>query len=226
MNRSPAPIRLATADMLKRFESIRAGLAPASKGRRSQYTRLEALLMTAFAAGALGAVLRLPPDKTLQAEPATVLLAPLPSVPLRISGIEMPSRGTSAFPEAAYADGVLTVRSIPSEPPIDKPRAEPPRSPSDAPAGDLKASAAVYAVQVGAPDNRPEADRIADRLTLKGYEVSVQVPPGRVALFRVRVGPFNTRLDADAAAARLRTEEHFDPWVVLITPNQSLPAEP
>jgi cell division protein FtsN len=32
-------------------------------------------------------------------------------------------------------------------------------------------------------------------------------------MFRVRVGSFKTRADADTLAAKLKSQEHFDPWV-------------
>jgi hypothetical protein len=32
-------------------------------------------------------------------------------------------------------------------------------------------------------------------------------------VYRVRVGKFNTRREADAIAAKLRREEQFKPWV-------------
>lgn len=70
-----------------------------------------------------------------------------------------------------------------------------------------------YAVQVAALNVRSEADAVAKRLTSKGYAAYVQVPPSGSAVFRVRVGTFRTRRDAETVAARLQKEERITPWV-------------
>jgi len=71
-----------------------------------------------------------------------------------------------------------------------------------------------YVVQVAALPERA-ADTIAKRLTSKGYGgVSVIALGGTAsALYRVRVGRFKTRREAEAVASRLRKEEQFQPWV-------------
>ena len=71
-----------------------------------------------------------------------------------------------------------------------------------------------YVVQVAAlPEHA--ADTIAKRLTSKGYSgVSVIALGGTApALYRVRVGRFRTRREAEAVASRLQREEQFKPWV-------------
>jgi len=71
-----------------------------------------------------------------------------------------------------------------------------------------------YAVQVAAVKVRSQADAIASRLSSKGYAAYVQTPAsGAPQVFRVRVGKFPTRRDAEAMAARLQKEEQFKPWV-------------
>jgi cell division septation protein DedD len=59
-----------------------------------------------------------------------------------------------------------------------------------------------------------DADTIAKRLSSKGYGVFI-VAPGAAApaLYRVRVGRFKTRREAESAASRLQKEEQFKPWV-------------
>jgi cell division septation protein DedD len=85
-------------------------------------------------------------------------------------------------------------------------------------AADTKPSGRAYVVQVAAPDVRGEANVIANRLVSKGYGAYIQVPrSGKPAVFRVRVGTFATRLDAEAAASKLRTEEQVDPWIIRTT---------
>jgi cell division septation protein DedD len=70
-----------------------------------------------------------------------------------------------------------------------------------------------YVVQVAAVPAH-DADTIAKRLTSKGYGVFVIAPGGAApALYRVRVGRFKTRREAEAVASRLQKEEQFRPWI-------------
>jgi cell division septation protein DedD len=70
-----------------------------------------------------------------------------------------------------------------------------------------------YAVQVAAVPEH-DADTIAKRLSSRGYGVFV-IAPGAAApaLYRVRVGKFKTRREAEAVASKLQKEEQFKPWI-------------
>jgi cell division septation protein DedD len=71
-----------------------------------------------------------------------------------------------------------------------------------------------YAVQIAALNVRTEAEAIAKRLTSKGYAAYVLAPPnGTPAVYRVRVGKFPTRREAETIATRLKKEEQFNPWI-------------
>jgi cell division septation protein DedD len=70
-----------------------------------------------------------------------------------------------------------------------------------------------YTVQVAAVNERGEADTIFRRLSAKGYSAYVEVPKNNASIFRVRVGTFRTRREAQNMAERLRKEEKFKPWV-------------
>lgn len=70
-----------------------------------------------------------------------------------------------------------------------------------------------YAVQVAAVNARGEADAIVKRLSGKGYAAYVESPKGSATVFRVRVGTFRTRRDAQTVADKLKKEEKFKPWV-------------
>jgi cell division septation protein DedD len=71
-----------------------------------------------------------------------------------------------------------------------------------------------YAVQVAALNVRGEADAIARRLSAKGYAAYVQTPSnGTPSVYRVRIGTFKTKREAETMAARLQKEEQFNPWV-------------
>lgn len=78
----------------------------------------------------------------------------------------------------------------------------------------VPAASLGYAVQIAALNVRSEADAVAKRLASKGYATYVDALPDRTpALFRVRVGTFKTKREAEAMAAKLKKEEQFNPWV-------------
>ena len=94
--------------------------------------------------------------------------------------------------------------SEPSAPPTARPSA--PQAPI--PQGD------GFTVQVAAVKERIEADTIANRLTEKGYAAYVMAPAaGAPQVFRVRVGKYRERREAESVAARLEREEQFKPWI-------------
>jgi cell division septation protein DedD len=85
---------------------------------------------------------------------------------------------------------------------------------SDASSQAPEPSGAGFAVQIAALNIRSEADAIAKRLSSKGYAAYVITPSnGTPAVYRVRVGKFPTRREAETVAARLQKEEQFKPWV-------------
>lgn len=98
------------------------------------------------------------------------------------------------------------------------PKAAPAAAPSAAaPAPAVTAANALvrngYAVQVAAVKQRGEADPFVKRLSAKGYDVYVEAPKGSQKMFRVRIGSFKTRREAQALANKLQKEEKLKPWV-------------
>jgi len=80
---------------------------------------------------------------------------------------------------------------------------------ADAPQGN-----GSYAVQIAALNLRSEADAIAKRLAAKGYPAYVMNPAvGTPQIYRVRIGKFESRREAETIATRLEKEEQFKPWV-------------
>lgn len=72
-----------------------------------------------------------------------------------------------------------------------------------------------FAIQVAALKEASEADAIVKRLASKGYPAYVVSPAkGAPVMYRVRVGKYKDRREADTVAARLEKEEQFKPWVV------------
>jgi len=108
-------------------------------------------------------------------------------------------------PKAAPGTNVVPVATVASPPP--SPSAAPPAL-SREPAG------TGFVVQVAAVNDRREADTIAKRLAAKGYPSFVTTPPnGTLRTFRVRIGKYPNRRDAESIAVRLQKEEQFKPWI-------------
>ncbi len=70
-----------------------------------------------------------------------------------------------------------------------------------------------YAVQVVALKTRDSADSLVSRLKDKGYRAYVE-PGDDSGLYRVRVGRFPERAEAEQVASRLREVERFRPYVI------------
>ncbi len=103
--------------------------------------------------------------------------------------------------------------SLPSprrEPASPKPIVSSAAVPATAPAASTKGG---FVVQVVATRERKEADAIARRLVGKGYPAFVTLPANGPRMFRVRVGTFADRRQAESTASRLRKEEQFKPWI-------------
>jgi cell division septation protein DedD len=104
-------------------------------------------------------------------------------------------------------------------PPVARETAPPPAPKEAAPTPAAEAarpepSGQGFAVQIAALNVRSEADAIAKRLSSKGYAAYVLAPAdGTPSVYRVRIGKFPTRREAESIAARLQKEEQFKPWV-------------
>ena len=122
---------------------------------------------------------------------------PSPAAPARASA----APPSAAKPNANTANGPTPPAARPASPAAPSVRGEP--------------AGAGYAIQLAALRQREEADVIARRLAGKGYAAYVLTPEaGAPAVFRVRVGKFKDRREAESVAARLKQEEQFNPWIV------------
>jgi DedD protein len=71
-----------------------------------------------------------------------------------------------------------------------------------------------FVVQIAAVNDRGEAEAIARRLAGKGYPTFVTTPRGgSPKMFRVRIGKYQTRREAETIAGRLKKEDQFKPWI-------------
>jgi DedD protein len=131
------------------------------------------------------------------------------SYPNRLSGgTPAPEKLRAAEPPAPRAEAPPPASAAPKRP--DIPGRE--GGPSGATA---EPSGVGFAIQVAALRQRAEADSVARGLTTKGYPAYVMSPEaGAPAVFRVRVGKFKDRREAESIAARLQKEEQFNPWIV------------
>jgi cell division septation protein DedD len=101
------------------------------------------------------------------------------------------------------------------------PPAAPPASKA-APAPDVSVDSSLaeppgsgFVLQISALNERAPAELIARRLSAKGYAAYVTSPaagaPAR--MYRVRIGKFKTRREAEAIAAKVEKEEQIKPWI-------------
>lgn len=120
-------------------------------------------------------------------------------------------------------------RQPPASPPVEEPQRAAGRAAAEAPPAAAatppvteatppvaaEPAGAGFAIQLAALRQRDEADVIARRLIGKGFPAYVLSPEaGAPPVFRVRVGKFKDRREAEAVATRLQKEEQFNPWIV------------
>ncbi len=112
-----------------------------------------------------------------------------------------PARAEASRPEAPRAESA-SARA-------DAARTESTASPEPAGNG--------YVVQVASIKERREADAMAKRLAAKGYPsfVTTVTTPGASTPtgFRVRIGKYNDRREAETVSRKLQQEEQFKPWI-------------
>jgi DedD protein len=70
-----------------------------------------------------------------------------------------------------------------------------------------------WTVQIAALNERNAADAIVKRLSSKGYAAYVFEPVDGTSVYRVRVGKFGTRHEAETLKTKLEREEQFKPFV-------------
>ncbi len=143
-----------------------------------------------------------------QDDPTTETLAPSSEPQPESAGrpAEPASSATSAPSKGAGAKAArAVVASKQSDPAVNSAEA--------APAGGTEPAGPGYVVQVAATAARADADAIARRLSRRGYPVFVTVPAGSQRMFRVRVGKYKDRREAESVASRLEQQEQFKPWI-------------
>jgi DedD protein len=163
-------------------------------------------------------------DPTKAAAPTAEELSPFGKLEKQTPGGEPPKPAPVAPPAAHPVPAAKPVeKPAPKavERPVDKPADKPLATIGAKPAALQESHVAAsdpdgqgFAVQIAALNIRSEAEAIAKRLNSKGYTAYVLTPAsGTPSVFRVRVGKFPTRREAESIAAKLQKEEQFKPWV-------------
>ena len=149
--------------------------------------------------------------QTLQLNPPAAA-AGSDAVPDRSTAPETPDADPAPLPAPERAAAVPAVVTPPAEPAVQT-QASPKGSPAvavTAPAPATRAAAVAkppagtWLVQLGSFSEEENARRLAQRVATFGYEADISTyrASGR-SMYRVRVGPHETRARADAAASAL-----------------------
>jgi DedD protein len=131
---------------------------------------------------------------------AAVVSTPLPASPVAPT----PSPGLHLFEDA------------PETAPTAAPAGNAARKPAgkEKPAPRIVPSGAFWVQGLSAGSEKEARGRL-DRLTAHGFPGTVSSasgPSGRI--YRVRIGPYGSREEAEKVAARLKLKEKLQPWVV------------
>jgi putative transposase len=178
-----------------------------------------------FAAGLLVGRLALTTGPaTSPASAASPVIQPIPETPgldppapaAAVEETSGPAGGGAPGDEGPIVSGRTPADAADAPPPlVEAPDADTVAPTSASPSSALPEQEAEtgYAVQVAAfPDGR-QAEALVQQLTEKGYPTYILNKAGPSPVLRVRVGPFKTRGEAEAAAAKLAAEEQVKPWI-------------
>jgi cell division septation protein DedD len=145
------------------------------------------------------------PPETLRAEPIAPTVAPAEppaATKVPVGDAKPPAKSAAKAEPKPESKAESKTESKPGSKPESKSAA----ADSDAAGG--------FVVQVAAVKARSEADTIAKRLSSKGFPSYVTTPgPGAAHVYRVRVGKYTDRREAESVARRLEKEEQFKPWI-------------
>ena len=148
-----------------------------------------------------------------------------------------PTSAQSGAPSPASAEDLCYARRLQGDEPKEQLKGAPPDSTAEPPTPDETApeqppapatpaaregqppsgadARRGWVVQVAALRDRGAAIAIIRRLSNKGYQAYIVEPPpgGPAPGYRVRVGPFSDRRQAEQASRRLEREEQFKPFI-------------
>ncbi|MDX1502768.1 MAG: SPOR domain-containing protein [Thermoanaerobaculia bacterium] len=117
-----------------------------------------------------------------------------------------------------FTDEAEAVEPGPPAPaPRSQPPAEPPAAPADPSPGAVPAvepAAGAIVVQVFSSNDREQAERVVNRLRSAGFAALLSPVEVRDrTMYRVRIGPFQERREAEQVAERVRRDFRLDTWI-------------
>jgi septal ring-binding cell division protein DamX len=142
--------------------------------------------------------------KTLQAETTPDSLKP----PAESKSKERPKAAKAK--DETKAETKAKEAPAPSPAPTAPPRAAPAVPESGVP---VSGRQGTWAVQVLATRDRAIASSVVKRLGAKGYPAFLVSPPAGQPFFKVHVGRYNDRAEAEKVSSRIKKEEQFQSWI-------------
>lgn len=157
-------------------------------------------------------------------ETAAVPSAPAPELAANAAGAPQPTPGTEegqseiAFPvpvtAAPSAGGPAPAPAKTIQTFEDGEGGAPPPARVTTPRR-LPAARGGFRIQVLSVSSRADAEADSARLSRQGFPARVEPGTGpRGTVYRVRVGPYGTRLEAEEASRRLASQGRRDTWIV------------
>jgi sporulation related protein len=133
-----------------------------------------------------------------------------------LEGVSSHARPTdqmsTAPPDLTFYRTLGDARSPGGGPPVGPAHDEegPVRTPETSPSG-----GGLYVVQALATRDAATARRVRDRLAARGFPATVSGDRAAAhPVYRVRVGRYRTRVEAEAAVRVLRQKYHMSPWIL------------
>jgi len=138
---------------------------------------------------------------------------PNPSPPAVTPSPAPPSSTSLAAPGPTATPGL---QMFDDGPPAARPTSAPAAPHAKAPAArPAQPAAPAFWVQALSANSEKEAHAKRDRLAAHGFPATVVPGPGpHGRVYRVRVGPFPNRDEAQKAASKLKAREKLEPWIV------------
>lgn len=140
-----------------------------------------------------------------------------PSEPPRVAALESPMAGPSRTILYGAAAPAPTAEPGPRSLQLfeDRGEAEPSPTPGHPAPTRVAIRAGEFWVQVISVTTEREAKAVRERLRAHEFRAAILSAEGpKGTLYRVRVGPYATREEASAVAARLKVREKVEPWIV------------
>ncbi len=189
-----------------------------SRARRSRRAMIAAAVAAVLGLGYLALPGGAPPTRASAAEYSQTFPTAFPAASPAASN----TPSSTAQPEVVVSDSPSTPavasereeHPLPAPAPAEPVSAETP-SASKTPSGPATVGQAGYSVQVAALPNPQTANALVERLAGRGLNAYMALTTvGTAQMYRVRVGPFATRQEAEKLAQRLERDGHPSPWIV------------